>query len=63
MERGVAIPTGRDNFGVREDEWEWTFPTSTYGVNGQAILDGDDVLWVTSAPQGESPGCWNWPGG
>jgi hypothetical protein len=32
------------------------------GVNGQAILDGNDSLWVCSAPQHASlTGCWFWP--
>lgn len=31
------------------------------GVNGQAFLDGDDVLWVTSRPEGAGPGTWAWP--
>ncbi len=34
-------------------------------VNGQAMLDGNDALWVTSAhcstAVGGAPGCWNWP--
>lgn len=30
-------------------------------VNGQATLDGNDSLWVTSAKQGHSFGQWNWP--
>lgn len=35
---------------------------STYGVNGQATLDGTDSLWVCSAPQHETAtGCWFWP--
>ena len=35
---------------------------STFGVNGQAFLDGTDSLWVTSAPQHETlTGCWFWP--
>lgn len=35
---------------------------SAYGVNGQAILDGNDSLWVCSAPQHATlPGCWFWP--
>lgn len=39
-----------------------------HGVNGQAFLDGNDVLWITSAredsrPRVEShePGRWRWP--
>jgi hypothetical protein len=31
------------------------------GVNGQAILDGNDTLWVTSAHEGTTPGTWAWP--
>jgi hypothetical protein len=30
-------------------------------VNGQAFLDGNDVLWVTSARPGTEPGNWMWP--
>lgn len=39
----------------------WYFPKSTTGVNGQAFLDGNDTLWVTSAPHGDQPGSWEWP--
>ena len=42
-------------------EYEWTFPKSAYGINGQAFLDGNDTLWITSAPQAEANGCWDWP--
>jgi hypothetical protein len=30
-------------------------------INGQALLDGNDQFWVTSAHQGDEPGQWNWP--
>jgi hypothetical protein len=41
---------------------EGTFYESTWGVNGQAFLDGNDSLWVCSAPQHrELAGCWFWP--
>lgn len=30
-------------------------------VNGQALLDGNDVLWITSAEEGSEPGMWSWP--
>lgn len=30
-------------------------------VNGQAFLDGNDQLWVTSAALGTLPGTWSWP--
>lgn len=32
-------------------------------VNGQAFLDGNDVLWVNSADPSNvpQPGCWHWP--
>lgn len=31
------------------------------GVNGQALLDGRDTHWVTSAHEGAEPGTWAWP--
>lgn len=35
---------------------------SAFGVNGQALLDGNDSLWVASAPQHSTGlGCWFWP--
>ncbi len=30
-------------------------------VNGQASLDGNDCLWVTSASEGHGNGQWTWP--
>ncbi len=35
--------------------------TESAAVNGQAFLDGNDVLWVTSACVGEGPRSWSWP--
>ena len=29
-----------------------------HGINGQAILDGNDSLWLTSRPEGDEPGTW-----
>jgi hypothetical protein len=29
-------------------------------VNGQAFLDGNDTLWVTSATEGDGPGQYKW---
>jgi hypothetical protein len=46
---------------TRDDRVDWVEPKSPYGVNGQAFLDGDQTLWVTSAPQGDWPGSWDWP--
>ena len=34
---------------------------ATSAVNGQAFLDGNDVLWVTSACVGEGPRTFSWP--
>jgi hypothetical protein len=42
---------------VWPDEWAPGIP----GINGQAILDGTDTIWVTSAPEGGRPGEWSWP--
>lgn len=44
-----------------DSELEWSFPKSHWGVNGQAFLDGNDTLWITSAPEGEFNGAWEWP--
>lgn len=41
--------------------WPDEFGTGKPGVNGQAILDGNDALWVTSAAEGTEPGQWSWP--
>ena len=30
-------------------------------INGQAILDGNDSLWVTSALLGDGERNWSWP--
>ena len=30
-------------------------------VNGQALLDGNDQLWVSSAVEGNGPRTWAWP--
>lgn len=30
-------------------------------VNGQAFLDGNDTLWVTSVAEGTGTGTWCWP--
>jgi hypothetical protein len=30
-------------------------------VNGQAFLDGNDCLWVTSATEGSDGHQWQWP--
>jgi hypothetical protein len=34
-------------------------PTSA--VNGQVLLDGNDVYWATSRTVGTQPGTWAWP--
>lgn len=41
--------------------WPNEFGDGVPGVNGQALLDGNDVLWVTSAKEGTEPGTWAWP--
>lgn len=30
-------------------------------INGQTFLDGNDVLWVSNAEIGDTPGSWAWP--
>lgn len=41
--------------------WPNEYGENVPGVNGQAFLDGNDVLWVTSAKEGTQPGQWSWP--
>ena len=41
--------------------WPDEYGPGVPGVNGQAILDGNDVLWITSAKEGTEPGTWAWP--
>jgi hypothetical protein len=61
-EYSVDVPICRDyTAGTPDGDIEWSLPLSTYGVNGQGVLDGNDHLWITSAPQGEFNGSWNWP--
>jgi hypothetical protein len=36
------------------------WPEDTHGVNGQVLLDGNDLFWVTSVAQGEAEGDWDW---
>lgn len=30
-------------------------------VNGQVLLDGNDLFWATSVQAGEGPGSFSWP--
>ncbi len=41
--------------------WPNEFGAGNPGVNGQAFLDGNDSLWVTSAGEGTENGQWHWP--
>lgn len=41
--------------------WPDEYGPGTPGVNGQAFLNGNDQLWVTSAKEGSEPGQWSWP--
>lgn len=41
--------------------WPNEFGDGIHGVNGQAMLDGNDTLWITSAREGTEPGTWAWP--
>lgn len=31
------------------------------GINGQALLDGNDSYWITSKKEGSENGEWSWP--
>lgn len=41
--------------------WPDEFGSGISGINGQAFLDGNDSLWVTSVKEGTEPGTWHWP--
>ena len=41
--------------------WPNEYGEGVPGVNGQALLDGNDQLWVTSAKEGDDAGQWSWP--
>lgn len=41
--------------------WPNEYGEGVPGVNGQAFLDGNDALWITSAREGTEPGTWAWP--
>ncbi len=41
--------------------WPDEFGTGIPGVNGQALLDGNDSLWICSAREGTEVGQWRWP--
>lgn len=41
--------------------WPNEYGDGVPGVNGQALLDGNDSLWVTSAREGDDAGTWSWP--
>lgn len=39
----------------------WPHDNPEHTFNGQAFLDGNDSLWLTSVKQGDEPGQWQWP--
>lgn len=39
----------------------WKPGDAEHTINGQAFLDGNDTLWVTTATEGDKPGQWHWP--
>ncbi len=41
--------------------WPNEYGPGHEGVNGQAFLDGNESLWVTSAKEGNGNGEWHWP--
>ena len=41
--------------------WPNEFGSGIPGINGQVLLDGNDVLWVSSAGEGPENGQWHWP--
>jgi hypothetical protein len=63
---GHAFPVHTGNAATAGDVYPMTITrvwgdTSDSAVNGQVLLDGNDVHWVTSATQGEGPRHYQWP--
>ena len=65
-----AWPAGAQAHIGNQAEEGQTFPmiitrvwgdTPEWAVHGQVFLDGNDVLWVTSALVGEGPRTFSWP--
>ena len=59
-EYNVESPVCKD-YEVGEESPEFSLPISHWGINGQAMLDGNDSLWITSSPNGSGNGFWDWP--
>lgn len=41
--------------------WPDEYGPGVPAINGQALLDGNDQLWITSAREGDAPGTWRSP--
>jgi len=41
--------------------WPDEFGAGIPGINGQALLDGEDSLWICSRREGPNSGEWMWP--
>jgi hypothetical protein len=61
---GVQVHVGND---VSEGDAFPLMITRVWGnqpdcyVNGQVMLDGNDLFWATSVKVGEGPGTYSWP--
>ena len=61
-DRGTPVQAGELVALIVTAVWpEITGHDTRFQVNGQALLDGNDSLWVTMASEGSGPGCWRWP--
>ncbi len=61
LHRGNPIAPGDEVPLLVVRVWPDEFGEGIPGVNGQAFLDGDHSLWVTSAREGTDIGTWHWP--
>jgi hypothetical protein len=55
---GQALPMIITQVFIEGEPNTLSLPSS---VNGQVFLDGNDVLWVRDAEQGNEIGMWHWP--
>lgn len=59
--RGNPVTEGKVVPAIVAVVWPDEFGPGVPGVNEQALLDGEDSLWICSRKEGTKPGEWSWP--
>lgn len=58
---GNPVAVGDEVPAIVVTVWPNEFGDGIPGFNGQAFLDGNFQLWLTSVREGTEPGTWHWP--